>query len=233
MTTNATDKLVIFDFDGVLIDSETIALEELRNAIADYGVEIGFEETRSRFLGSSVADHMAFIAERTGRPCPEGFRGDWHNRLFDRYNRELQMVSGALDTLVGLDRAGIAYAIASGGAVDRLDFGLECAGLAPRFAGRAFSAELVKRGKPAPDIFLYAAAQLGAAPEACMVVEDAPHGTKGAKAAGMRVVGFVGGTHLSALRDRASDELAAAGAETVLRSHDDLLPYLLTWADAA
>lgn len=224
------DLLVIFDFDGVLIDSETIALEELRNCIAVYGVDISLAETRSRFLGSSVADHMAFIAERTGKPCPEGFRSDWHEMLYRRYRTELRLVSGAKATLDALDDAGIAYAIATGGAVDRLNVGLECTGLTSRFRGRAFSAELVARGKPAPDIFLYSADQMGVPPSRCVVVEDASHGVKGALAAGMRVIGFTGGSHFAGMRDQATETLLAAGSETTASNHAGLLQLLLHWS---
>ncbi|WP_425418551.1 HAD family hydrolase [Oricola indica] len=231
MMTDTRKRLVIFDFDGVLIDSENIALEELRNCIRAYGVEIDLAETRARFLGSSVADHMAFITERTGRPCPDSFRADWHERLYGRYRKELQLVPGAADTLSGLDEAGIPYAIATGGAVERLNVGLECTGLTERFDGRAFSAELVARGKPAPDIFIYTAEQIGVAASDCLVVEDAPHGTRGALAAGMRVAGFTGGSHFEAMRDRAAETLLHAGAEVIVDTHAALLDYVLEWAD--
>jgi beta-phosphoglucomutase-like phosphatase (HAD superfamily) len=224
------DLLVIFDFDGVLIDSETIALEELRNCIGVYGVDISLAETRSRFLGSSVADHMAFIADRTGKPCPDGFRSDWHEMLYRRYRTELGLVAGAKATLDALDGAGIAYAIATGGAVDRLNVGLECTGLASRFEGRAFSAELVARGKPAPDIFLYTARQMNVQPRGCVVVEDAPHGVKGALAAGMRVIGFTGGSHFAGMRDQAAETLGSAGVHGLASYHAELLNNLMGWA---
>jgi len=221
------DLCVIFDFDGVLIDSETIALEELRSCIGVYGVDISLAETRSRFLGSSVADHMAFIAERTGKPCPDGFRSDWHEMLYRRYRTELQLVPGARATLDALDDAGIAYAIATGGAVERLNVGLECTGLTSRFKGRAFSAELVARGKPAPDIFLYSAEQMGVPPSRCVVVEDASHGVKGALAAGMRVIGFTGGSHFAGMKDEAAETLRSAGALEMASDHAELLDRLL------
>ncbi|WP_420409622.1 HAD family hydrolase [Hoeflea sp.] len=227
---NGSDLLVIFDFDGVLIDSETIALEELRNCIDAYGVDISLAETRSRFLGSSVAHHMAFIAERTGKPCPPEFRSDWHDMLYRRYRSELRLVPGAEATLDALDEAGIGYAIATGGAVDRLGVGLECAGLTSRFADRAFSAELVPRGKPAPDIFLYTARQMGVSPSGCVVVEDAPHGIKGALEAGMRVIGFTGGSHFAGMESEAVTTLRSAGAQQMASDHLELLKLLLDLA---
>ncbi|WP_339757254.1 HAD family phosphatase [uncultured Hoeflea sp.] len=228
--TDSQERLVIFDFDGVLIDSENIALEELRNCICAHGVEIDLAETRARFLGRSVADHMAFITERTGQPCPESFRSDWHDRLYSRYRRELQLVHGAAETLSGLDEAGIPYAIATGGAVERLDVGLECAGLTSRFAGRAFSVELVARGKPAPDIFIYTSEQLRMSAANCLVVEDSPHGIRGAVAAGMQTVGFVGASHFAGIRYEATEILSAAGADLVVVDHAALLDRILRWA---
>jgi HAD superfamily hydrolase (TIGR01509 family) len=147
--------------------------------------------------------------------------------LYRRYRTELQLVPGARATLDALDDAGTAYAIATGGAVERLNVGLECTGLTSRFKGRAFSAELVARGKPAPDIFLYSAEQMGVPPSRCVVVEDASHGVKGALAAGMRVIGFTGGSHFAGMKDQAAETLRSAGAQEMASDHAELLDRLL------
>lgn len=145
-------ELVIFDFDGVLADSEAIALEELAAEITLRGVSLTAAEAAVLFLGATTADHMRFITQHTGRPCGADFPEVWHQRLFRRYASELRPVAGAIATLDLLDRLGIRYCIGSGGSVDRLARALSCIGLTQRFADRAFSAEQVARGKPAPDL---------------------------------------------------------------------------------
>lgn len=214
--------LVIFDFDGVLADSEGIAIEELAAEMTARGATITAAEAQARFLGASTRDHMAFIAAQTGAPCGADFPDVWHRRLFTRYACELQAVPGALATLDLLDGAHIPYCIGSGGAVDRLDHALRAIDLAERFAGRAFSAEMVARGKPAPDLFLHAAAKMGVAPDRCLVVEDAPAGVRAAGAAGMRCLGFVGGSHLAGQAEDHAALLRQAGAGAICASHPEL-----------
>lgn len=219
-------RLVIFDFDGVLADSEGIAIEELAAEITARGAPITPEEAQARFLGASTRDHMAYIADRTGQPCGSDFPDCWHARLFGRYSRELQPVPGAVETLDQLQAAGVAACIGSGGAVPRLAFALRCLGMAARFEGRAFSAEMVARGKPAPDLFLFAAAQMGVSPAECVVIEDAVAGLRAARAAGMRAVGFTGGSHLAANRTPYAETLRQEGAEAICTSHAELRDWL-------
>ncbi|MGV8989159.1 MAG: HAD family hydrolase [Cypionkella sp.] len=219
--------LVIFDFDGVLADSEGIAIEELAAEMTIRGAAMSAVEAQARFLGASTRDHMRFIAERTGRPCGEDFPDVWHNRLFARYATELRAVPGAVDTLDLLDQAGIAYCIGTGGSVERLDRALCAIGLRERFANRAFSAEMVSRGKPAPDLFLHAATMMKVFPAQVVVVEDAPAGILAARAAGMRSVGFVGGSHLTGQTERHARLLAEGGAVVVCPSHRDLQALLM------
>lgn len=213
-----TPALVIFDFDGVLADSETIALEELAAELTARGAPISPGEA-TRFLGASTRDHMEWLAGVTGQPCGADFPAAWHARLYARYRAGLGPVPGAVETLDRLERAGMAYCIASGGAVERLGVALDCLGLADRFAGRAFSAEMVARGKPAPDLFLHAAAVMAVAPEACVVVEDAPAGVIAARAAGMVALAFTGGSHLATRAEAHGAALVANGAEVALASH--------------
>lgn len=212
-------RLVIFDFDGVIADSETIALEELAAEMTARGAETSYEQARAQFLGMSTARHMAYISEKSGRPCAPDFPDVWHGRLFARYSSELVAVTGVHQTLDLLDRLGIDYCIASGGSVERIRFALDCLGLASRFAGRSFSAEMVARGKPAPDLFLHAAASRRAAPHECLVVEDAPSGVMAAVAAEMPCAAFLGGAHLDPIRTRHRQTLIQAGATVCVRDH--------------
>lgn len=215
-------RLVIFDFDGVIADSEAIALQELAGEMTARGAAVTYEEARQRFLGVSTATHMAFISERSGRACGADFPDVWHQRLYRRYRAELAPLAGVGKTLDYLDRHAIAYCIASGGAVDRIAFALDCLGLTERFQGRTFSAEMVARGKPAPDLFLHAAAALGVVPGRCLVVEDALSGIRAARAAGMPSIGFLGGTHLAGAADAHGAGLEAAGADALVTSHEEL-----------
>jgi HAD superfamily hydrolase (TIGR01509 family) len=170
------------------------------------------DEMVSDFLGLSFEDIRAFVARETGKDPGEGFREAWYARLFGRYARELDIMPGAIELLDRLDELGVDYCIASGGSYRRLNHALDLTGLAARFDGRSFSAESVARGKPAPDLFLYACARLGMAPDDCLVVEDAAAGVRAARAAGIRALAFVGGGHLSERRARHGWTLRQAGA---------------------
>lgn len=215
-------RLVIFDFDGVIADSEVIALEELAAEMTARGARTSYDEARDLFLGMSTTRHMEYISEQSGMPCASDFPDVWHDRLFARYPHELAAVDGAGQTLDLLDNLGIDYCIASGGSVGRIGFALGCLGLAARFEGRAFSAEMVSAGKPAPDLFLHAARARGVLPEDCLVVEDAPSGIQAARNASMRGVTFLGGAHLARIRDTHRERLAAEGAVTSVENHAQL-----------
>lgn len=218
-------RLVIFDFDGVVVDSEPISLSTLRDTLAHFGLDLTIDAVRSRFLGNSVPRIAQAIRAETGQDQP-GFAAHWYDLLFARFRVELRPMPGITDLLDALDRRGVAYCIASGSAFQRLDVSLEVTGLAPRFEGRVFSADLVARGKPAPDLFLHAAQSMGVAPRDCLVVEDAPAGIEAAEAAGMRALGFVGGGHLAALAQAHGALLAERGAEGVLSALDEVLAAL-------
>lgn len=222
MTLQRGFRLVIFDFDGVIVDSEIIALDELRRIMAACGVTITLDETRDRFLGTSISAPMSFIEERTGHPCPQDFVDRWHERLFGRYKNELRVLPGIRALISRLTERSIDFCIASGGSRKRLAFAMECAGLLPIFRDRAFSTDLVKAGKPAPDIFFYAAAQFGVATRDCLVVEDAPAGIRAACNAGMHPIGFVGGTHVSQTGQDHAGTLLRCGAEAIIQHHAEL-----------
>lgn len=217
---------VIFDFDGVVVNSEVIALKELRECISDLGVEIGESEMIASFLGASFEDIAAFARREIGHVDEDAFRSAWYDRLFKRYEQELAIMPGARDLFALLKSRGIPFCIASGGSYRRLDFALGLTGLADLFDGRAFSADSVSKGKPEPDVFLFAADKLGVPARNCLVVEDATAGVTAASKADMKVVGFVGGGHLEKCRAEHARRLEAAGAAATISRLADVMDFL-------
>ncbi|MDO8883938.1 HAD family phosphatase [Pseudotabrizicola sp.] len=206
-------RAVIFDMDGCLVDSEPLSLEAVAAEMRHAGLlNATAAEVGEKYLGVSLSRIIQDVEDRLGRPCPPDFIDRMETRLFKAYKAGLQPINGADDLLVALAKAGIAVAIASGASVRRLDRTLEYSGLDRFFPTHRFSADLVSRGKPAPDVFLLAAERLGVAPQHCVVLEDSPHGIKGAVDAGMRAVGFVGGSHLIGRESRHAVILREAGA---------------------
>lgn len=184
-------ELVIFDNDGVLVDSEPIS----NRILADYLTEVGhpttYEDSVRDFMGAAEHRIHEVVRERSGLDLPAGFDERLHARVFAAFERELAAVAGVGDVLEKLAADGVPYCLASSGTHERIRVALRKTGLSGRFGeGRIFSAQDVGRGKPAPDLFLHAAASLGVAPERCAVVEDSPLGVRAARAAGMDVFGF-------------------------------------------
>lgn len=212
-------ELVLFDCDGVLVDSERLAVEVEVGVLGDLGWEISPEEIVERFLGVSDADYLTAIERQLNVKLPPGWVEEMAPRYRQAFERELvavEGVTGALDTLAA---AGVESAVASSGTHEKMRFTLGLTGLWERFEGRVFSATEVERGKPAPDLFLHAAASLGVTPERCAVVEDSPFGLEAAIAAGMRPVAYAGGLV-------PIERLAMAGV-TVITSMDRLAGELL------
>ncbi|SNY92949.1 haloacid dehalogenase superfamily, subfamily IA, variant 3 with third motif having DD or ED [Cohaesibacter sp. ES.047] len=224
---------VLFDLDGCLVDSEPLSLQSLASEMQEVGVPgASYEMTRDHYLGWSLTDVSKDVTKRLGKPCPPDLSEKYHQRLFALYERDgLPLV----DTMVALhDRlfeAGLVTAIASGGSPDRIVRSLNASGLMGRFEGRTYSGEEVERGKPAPDLFLYAARKLGLEPSTCVVVEDSPHGIEGAVAAGMRAFGFTGGSHLDGIRDQHRELLLSKGAEAVCENAMDLFDHIMGVAE--
>lgn len=182
--------LVIFDNDGVLVDSERIANAAMADILTGYGVPTTTEEAIRDYMGGSMALVRAVIRERHGRDLPAEFEDTYHHAAFAAFRAELTAVPGVSDLLDALASAGIPYCVASSGTHDRIRLTLTTTGLIDRFADAAiFSSQDVAHGKPAPDLFLLAAEKMGFAPEDCAVIEDSPLGVTGARAAGMRVYG--------------------------------------------
>ena len=201
--------LTIFDCDGVLVDSELIALSELSAVMREQGVAMSVAECQDAFMGMTNADIVRAIEERIGRSLPgEGPR--LRLRMLDRFKRELQPVPGIADVLAHHDGP---RCVASSSDRGRIELTLALTGLAPFFEGNIFSGTEVARGKPAPDLFLHAAASMHVNPSACVVVEDSAMGVRAAVAAGMPVIGFIGGAHAT---EGFEARLRAAGASQVI-----------------
>ena len=184
-------ELVIFDCDGVLADSEPIANRVLAEQLHRIGVALPVSEVMRRFVGKTRDQCLALAAEITGRELPRQFGADWDAALFDALRKEVKPVAGVSDVLRDL---AIPYCVASNGMPDRVRVTLDSAGLLRYFDGRIFTSSEVASPKPAPDLFLHAAASMKAAPAGCVVIEDTPSGVKAARAAGMRVFGYIGGS---------------------------------------
>ena len=206
--------LVIFDCDGVLVDSEPLSNRILAERLTAIGLETTTEDSIRDFMGRSWATCRSLIEQRLGRPLPEDFADGYHEELYEALRRELQPVAGVQ---AALDAIGVPACVASSGAHDKIRTSLGATGLLERFEGRIFSATEVEHGKPAPDLFLHAAARQGFEPSECVVVEDAPPGAEAGRRAGMEVLGYAGLT---------APELLEAEGATVFRSMAEL-PALL------
>ncbi|MET9845174.1 HAD family hydrolase [Streptomyces ossamyceticus] len=183
--------LVIFDNDGVLVDSEPISNRHLAAYLTELGHPTSYEESIRDYMGSAMHRVHELIQERTGRRLPDDFDEVFHARVFAAFERELAPVDGIFDVLEKLVAEGVPYCVASSGSHERIRVGHRTTGLDRWFGeGLVFSAQDVGRGKPAPDLFLYAAERMGVAPERCAVVEDSPLGVRAGLAAGMDVYGF-------------------------------------------
>ncbi|MFJ5090795.1 HAD family hydrolase [Streptomyces sp. NPDC088674] len=192
--------LVIFDNDGVLVDSEPLSNTVLAAYLTELGHPTTYEESLRDYMGGALHRVHDTILERTGQRLPESFDTDFHARVFAAFARELKPVDGVGDVLAWLKESGTPYCVASSGSHERIRFGHGVTGLDRWFPeDRVFSAEDVGRGKPAPDLFLHAADVMGVPPERCAVVEDSPLGVQAARAAGMDVYGFTAMTPAAGL----------------------------------
>ncbi|MCL7424063.1 HAD family phosphatase [Streptomyces sp. YS415] len=192
--------LVIFDNDGVLVDSEPISNRLLAAYLTELGHPTTYEDSLREYMGAAMHRVHDLIEERTGERLPGDFDDVFHARVFAAFERELKPVAGAEGVLEKLAADGVPYCVASSGSHERIRVGHRTTGLARWFEEeRIFSSQDVGRGKPAPDLFLYAAERMGVAPERCVVVEDSPLGVRAAVAAGMDVYGFTAMTPASRL----------------------------------
>ncbi|MER5402983.1 HAD family hydrolase [Streptomyces sp. NPDC002599] len=184
-------ELIIFDNDGVLVDSEPISNTLLAAYLTELGHPTTYEDSLRDYMGSAMHRIHDLVLERTGRRLPDDFDDVFHARVFAAFERELKPVPGAGQVLEKLAADGVPYCVASSGSHERIRVGHRTTGLDRWFdEGRVFSSQDVGRGKPAPDLFLHAAERMGVRPEKCAVVEDSPLGVQAAGAAGMDVYGF-------------------------------------------
>jgi len=184
--------LVIFDCDGVLVDSEVISCRVHAETLTRHGYPITAEEVRARFLGRSARDANAEIERELGRPLPAAYDPERRAALLAALAESTEAIP---HIHAALDAIAAPVCVASSGTHDKIFTTLTRAGLYGRFAPHVFSAFQVKAGKPAPDLFLFAAAEMATAPRRCVVVEDSPSGVIAGRAAGMTVIGFTGGSH--------------------------------------
>jgi HAD superfamily hydrolase (TIGR01509 family) len=191
----ADDWLVIFDCDGVLVDSEPIALSVLGEMLADEGIALDAEALSQRFLGRSLSAMTSVIREEFGVDLDDEFPDRMRKRLFVRFEHELKPIHEIAQTLDALKGGGFSFCVASSSQPERIAKSLTVTGLIERFAPHIFSATMVENGKPAPDLFLHAATSMGFSPDHCIVIEDSPAGVMAAQAAHMNVFAFSGGSH--------------------------------------
>jgi HAD superfamily hydrolase (TIGR01509 family) len=202
--------LIIFDCDGVLVDSEPLSCNALIDCLRRHSIQIDFQTVIDRFLGRSTQAVRDYCALH-GHLLPDNFFNELSVAVEAAFSRALQPVPGAAAVLQMLS---VPFCVASSSDIKRINHSLRLTGLADMVGGRIFAAGMVRNGKPAPDLFVYAAAKMGAAPERTLVIEDSVSGVQAGKAAGMSVWGFVGGTHYRSGGGRAL--LEAAGADRVL-----------------
>jgi HAD superfamily hydrolase (TIGR01509 family) len=209
-------ELVIFDCDGVLIDSEIVVCRLTAEEFTRLGYRVSTEEVIARFAGRPEREMIADVEADWGRPVPEEFFTRIKAQVKHAYATELRIMPGIEDLL---DRLRTGVCVASSAYPAKLRLGLETVGLYDRFAPNVVSASLVAQGKPAPDVFIYAAGWMRVPAADCLVIEDSIPGVRAARAAGMRVFGFTGGRHCGAGH---RERLLAAGAEQVMGSFDEL-----------
>jgi HAD superfamily hydrolase (TIGR01509 family) len=203
---NKSLDLIIFDCDGVLVDSEIISCRAHADVLTRHGYSITADQVLKRFLGVSDREARQTIEREIGRKLPDDFEAQMKQTALKRYASELAAIPYIGEAIAAID---LPKCVASSGAPEKIRHGLTSAGLFDTLAPHIFSAVQVARGKPAPDLFLFAAEQMHAAPERCIVIEDSVPGVTGGHAAGMTVLGFHGGSHCTAGH---AELLRAAGA---------------------
>jgi HAD superfamily hydrolase (TIGR01509 family) len=187
--------LVIFDCDGVLIDSEIISASALVEELAQHGIAIGMSHVLENFIGHPYSVVAGKIGALTGAPLPASFEADYRARLVQRFDAELRPMPGILDVL---DHLAVPFCAATSSHPERTRRSLLAAGLTERFGERVYTTAMVARPKPAPDLFLHAAKAMRADPKHCLVIEDSDLGIAAAQAAGMIAWQFTGGSHYQA-----------------------------------
>lgn len=226
---SAGELAVIFDMDGCLVDSESLCLEVIATEMRHLGISnASAEMVGDRFLGVGITEIGKFVVSKVGGDYPVEFATRVEDRLREKYKSELNVIDGVIGLMDLLVARDIPFSIATGASSERMSFTLQISKLESYFDKTAFCVDDVKQGKPAPDLFLHAARRLGVSPANCLVLEDSPHGIKGACAAGMTAVGFVAGSHLATKQVSHSIVLKEAGAEEVVHKINNFSSYIET-----
>jgi HAD superfamily hydrolase (TIGR01509 family) len=212
--------LVIFDCDGVLVDSEPIINRAHAQVLAACGYPLTEDELVERFCGMSDAEMLGIIEREWGRALPPAYAEHVGAMIEEGFGQSLMAIAGVAEALEALT---VPVCVASSSVPEQIRRKLELTGLLASFGESLFSATMVKRGKPAPDLFLYAAQRLATEPDCCFVIEDSPAGIDAAVAAGMTAIGFSGGSHC---RPEHGARLQARGAALVIADMRELLPTL-------
>lgn len=189
-----SDTLLIFDCDGVLVDSELISLGLLIDHCADHGLALDIAQACDCFLGKPVANAATEASRLHNIAIPDVDLGMFQRKILDRFEADLLPVPGISDALQALDHP---MCVASSSNMERIDASVRLTNLSTYFDGKLFSTDMVARGKPHPDVFLHAAAEMGFEPSQSLVIEDSPAGLRAAQAAHMKTIAFVGGNHAS------------------------------------
>ena len=208
--------MLIFDCDGVLIDSEMLVCTLVSEELTRLGYPITPEQVVERYAGRPEREILADIAERWGQPVPPEYKRNVPVRIEKAFTTELRAIPGVAQTLEALR---LPKCVASSSGPEKLKLGLEFVGLYRLFAPHVVSAAYVAHGKPSPDVFVYAAGSMRTPVAQCVVIEDSLPGVRAARAAGMRVFGFTGGSHCLPGH---GERLLEAGAERVLREMEEL-----------
>jgi HAD superfamily hydrolase (TIGR01509 family) len=208
---------LIFDFDGVIADSEAIANTVLAEIVTGLGHPTTLDQSLARYSGSRWDEVIAEIEAAIGKPLPSDFSGQLKLATLDRFRMDLKEVSGATNFIRRFSH--LPRCIASSSSIDRLQLCLSVLELEAEFGNHVFSADMVARGKPHPDIFLFAADKLGVSPDECLVIEDSAGGIRAAVAAGMTAIGLCAASHI---REGHNAKLRDAGAVHLAQSWSDV-----------
>ncbi len=222
-------KLIIFDCDGVLIDSEIIAARVEARIANELGHNITINELITRFVGRPTRVVWETLLSEIGKPFTEEFFRYAYDEVHKAFDKELVAIEGAKEVLQSLSNEhGVKICVASTTRLDSLKRNLEFVALHDYFDGNIFSASQVKRPKPFPDVYLFAAQQMGFESKDCLVFEDSEPGTQAAIAAKMSVIGFCGASHILPGHD---ENLLRIGAKTTVKSFDEIIPTFEKWLE--
>ena len=208
---------IIFDFDGVIADSEVLANAVLAELVTELGVPTTIEDSYRDYMGKRFDEVVAAIEKAVGRTIPESFGELWHVRTLARFRRDLAPIAGVREFIAKF--ADLPRCIASSSTPPRLAVSLEILEMTELFAGRVFSALNVARGKPHPDIFLHAAAEMGVSPSECIIIEDSASGVIAGREAGSTVIGLLAAGHI---RDGHRARLKDAGAHYLAADYTEV-----------